>query len=58
MPNVMTPEEFEAAVKRLTVEDDTEKSHAMADRLMCDLLKGLGYGAGIAVYNSMDKWYA
>ncbi len=39
-------------------EDDEERSHAIADGLMCDLLRELGYGEGIDIFESMPKWYA
>ena len=37
---------------------DPEKLHPLADDLMCDVLESLGYDEGIAVFNTMDKWYA
>ena len=37
---------------------DEEVSHPAADALMCDLLKSLGYGDGVAVFVRAHKWYA
>lgn len=60
----MTPAEFLA--KMLAIYDgdpqsykyDEETSHDTADRLMCELLKQLGYGAGVEVFERARKWYA
>lgn len=38
--------------------DDMEDAHIQADSLMCELLRSLGYGAGVDVFQSADKWYA
>ena len=53
----MTPEEFAKAMKE-TQCSDTEIAHCLADDLMCDLLKSLGYEEGIAIFLESDKWYA
>ena len=37
---------------------DIEAGHAVADHLMCELLKSLGYGEGVEVFENMKKWYA
>ena len=53
----MTHDEFErrmAEVVPLGIED----RHVAADRLMCEVLKELGYGDGVAIFESMGKWYA
>jgi len=56
----MSPEEF--TEKMLAINEthgcDIEESHCMADDLMCDLLKELGYDGGVFVFDTMDKWYA
>lgn len=39
-------------------EDDEEIGHHAADDLMCELLRELGYGEGIDIFESMPKWYA
>lgn len=37
---------------------DEEQKHAVADELMCEVLRRLGYEKGIQVFDNMDKWYA
>lgn len=38
--------------------EDTEYAHIIADDILCDLLKDLGYTELIAVYEKINKWYA
>lgn len=54
----MTPEVFEAEMKRIEVNRDAEGRHREADDLMCELLESMGYGSGIEIFRNMDKWYA
>jgi hypothetical protein len=37
---------------------DTEEVHRQADDVMCELLRDLGYGEGVAVFCTIEKWYA
>lgn len=37
---------------------DQETAHWMADNLMCDVLRQLGFGAGVDIFENMPKWYA
>ncbi len=37
---------------------DPEATHSQADDLLCEMLRQLGYGAGVIVFKDMDKWYA
>ena len=37
---------------------DQETAHWMADQLMCDVLRQLGFGAGVEIFENMPKWYA
>lgn len=37
---------------------DHEANHGEADDLMCALLRSLGYGDGVAVFEAGYKWYA
>jgi hypothetical protein len=57
--NPVTSEEFK---KRMQVikdgEYDPEAQHIDADKLLCQVLRELGYGTGIDIYGSIDKWYA
>ena len=54
---VMTPEDF-AERMRDERNSDPESGHIHADKLMCNLLSALGYGEGVEVFDSLDKWYA
>lgn len=37
---------------------DVELDHGVADSLLVDLLKELGYEEVVSVYDKVDKWYA
>ena len=37
---------------------DPEQDHAMADKVLCDLLCHLGYGQVVVLWRDIDKWYA
>lgn len=60
----MTPAGFLAKMNEIYDTDpegfdyDEESSHSSADILMCELLKELGYGAGVEVFEKARKWYA
>lgn len=53
----MAPEQF-ANRMREAVTSDEESQHSVADGLMTSLLRELGYGEGVDVFEKMDKWYA
>lgn len=53
----MTPKEFEQKMREIANEWNAEDRHYEADCLMADLLKELGYSAGIEVYDEFDKYY-
>ena len=55
-----TPEEFEAAMRQIdnSIEAHTESAHRGADDLMCKMLRELGYGDAVKVFEDMPKWYA
>ena len=60
---ILTPEEFEEKMflikKRFYDEaGDKEVCHMKMDDEMCALLSSLGYGKGIDIFESTDKWYA
>ena len=65
---LLTPEEFAKAMKDISdklvnpPEDcpyyDEEDAHMEMDDLMCDLLRSLGYGDGVDIFENTDKWYA
>ncbi len=56
----ISPEEFKARMGQLfnPAEYDEEIAHCDADKLMCDLLRQIGYGEGIDIFEKSDKWYA
>lgn len=59
----MTPEEFkqkmtDAYHDHYEVNDDEEVVHYVMDGIMCELLRDLGYGEGIDIFNNTPKWYA
>lgn len=49
-------EEMREALQRYG--DDEEIVHNIGDGLMCDLLRELGYGKGVDIFEDMPKWYA
>ena len=61
---VMTPAEFAAEMKAIIEHNtrgslfDTEGCHREHDRLMMMLLRQLGYGEGIDIFEATKKWYA
>ena len=62
---VLTPEEFSIAMMQIksgTCYDerryDEEDQHRDADELMCNVLRSLGYGDGVDIFDDMYKWYS
>lgn len=53
----ITPEVF-AERMRNAIEEGTEDGHMIMDDLMCELLRELGYGEGIDIFENTHKWYA
>lgn len=54
----MTPEEFEQEMREVFAGHDPEDEHDKADKLICNLLESLGYGAGVKVFKNATTWYA
>ena len=54
----MSPEEFCDRMKKILDDHDLESAHSDADELMCEVLRQLGYGDGVKVFELADKWYA
>lgn len=56
----MDAEQFEAEMSLIkeTYSDDEEALHIAYDNLMCEVLRGLGYGKGIDIFESSTLWYA
>lgn len=62
-PPTMTPDEFKQAMadaRHKFDEDkyDEEYVHIKMDDIMCDLLRSLGYGEGIDIFNNTPMWYS
>lgn len=63
---IMTPEEFAKKMKKISdnlkYQNDAycneEDAHMQMDDLMSDLLRQLGYGEGIDIFDNTSKWYA
>lgn len=54
----ITPEEFKSEMARLANSNDIEGSHGDMDDLMCNVLRSIGYGDGIDIFERAPKWYA
>ena len=54
----ISPEQFAADMRDIFATSDIEEGHFIADSLMCDLLRELGYGEGVLVFEDQEKWYA
>jgi hypothetical protein len=54
----MTDEEAAAQIKERCSHGDTEAAHGVADDILCDLLKSLGYVKTVEAWEAVDKWYA
>jgi len=61
----MTPEEL-ANRMQVLIEDwgaahpyspSIQYAHNTADDILCEALRELGYGTGVDIYESFDKWY-
>ncbi len=63
---IMTPEEFAKKMKKISdnlkYQNDAyyneEDAHIQMDDLMSDLLRQLGYGEGIDIFENTNKWYS
>ena len=57
-----TPDEFFWEMFKIADADpdglDAENAHKEADKLICRVLKELGYGKGVIVFREMERWYA
>jgi hypothetical protein len=56
----MTPEEFAAAMEQVfwDLAYDIEAAHWEADRLLCKMLRELGYDEGVDVFEEVKKFYS
>lgn len=49
---------FAHEMRILSRSNDIEMAHILADALMCNLLRELGYGEGVQIFEDMKKWYS
>lgn len=49
---------FASEMRRIDRDNNTEMAHILADELMCKLLRELGYGEGVDIFEEMYKWYS
>mgnify|MGYP001497723591 CR=1 FL=1 len=56
----MVPEAIIAIrhLKKAAKNSDTETAHANADKVLCVLLKLLGYGSVVEAWEKVKKWYS
>ena len=54
----MTPEEFKEKMDEIRAIGYEEDCHIYGDKLMCELLRSLGYGDGVEIFEKMPKWYS
>ena len=47
-----------AKLKEQQSNRDFEIAHGVADDVLCDLLRELGYGEVVDEYNEVGKWYS
>jgi len=55
---MITPEEAAQRMREINKNGDTEGAHCEADDLLCEILKELGFGEAVEIFENMDKWYA
>lgn len=65
--HIMTPEEFAKAMRKISdnlnaptgnAHYNEEDAHLEMDGIMADLLRQLGYGEGIDIFENTNKWYS
>lgn len=57
--DVMSPQDF--YLRMLSIENDEDSPeirHIDADKLICNLLKELGYEDGVRIFEGWEKWYS
>ncbi len=54
----LTPDEFTRQMAEIIRSNDIEEGHMEADKLMCQVLRELGYGEGVKLFMKQSWWYA
>lgn len=49
---------FADTMRALTEIADVERRHVLMDGHLCATLRGLGYGAGVDVFEKCNKWHS
>jgi hypothetical protein len=60
---LISPDEFKKRMARIAKPDgngsyDYERTHKIADRLMCKTLRDAGFGEGVKIFEEMFKYYS
>ena len=60
LTEILSPAEFATRMRQIAeiYRYDEEAVHVAMDNLMCDLIKSLGYGEGVEVFDNTYKYYA
>lgn len=60
MNDVMSPDQFVEQMSSISKDlgGDPEMCHIYMDKCICGVLKALGYGDGVEVFEKAKKWYA
>ena len=53
-----SPDEFYKKMKEIAEHKCEELVHIEMDELMCQILRELGYGSGVEIFEKVDKWYS
>ncbi len=60
-----SPDEFYTEMKKIAEHKDEkypglncELTHIFMDKLMCKVLRELGYESGVEIFEKTDKWYS
>lgn len=60
-PCLMTPKAFAEEMAQIQNSypkfTDTDERHMKMDEAMCKLLRSLGYGEGVEIFEKSEKWY-
>ncbi|MBQ7315689.1 MAG: hypothetical protein IJW90_01115 [Clostridia bacterium] len=58
MPDQLLLGKYVREMEEAICNDNKEAGHICCDEVMCDLLRELGYGAIVEVYDKQEKWYS
>ena len=57
MNQLSSPEWVAAKMREMAEDDSPAVQHETADELLCDVLRELGYGDAVDVFEGMKRWY-